>query len=188
MSLSRRKALAAVTVPVLALCLGLLAACGGGVGGEQIIIPEGCAVTAVDLQGTWNIHHVAATLDCPTGTSLQTSAMVDSFAPVTVLRDESLPGFRITATGLTATGQTITGLTAEVADVTCHIFWTYLDHDTNALYECFTTFHPPTRTAGGEMAAGHCDQVTLLDPDGTTGATCPLPPPYLDGYIVVTGS
>ncbi len=175
MSLFRRNTLPAVLVPALALCLGLLPACGNGVGGSHVIIPEGCGVTQADLQGTWTITHVAQSLTCPAGTLLQTTGTANHFTPVTVVRDESVPGFRITATGLTAT----------VADVTCHITWTYLSQDTNALFECFTTFHPDTRTAGGTVEAGHSDQVTLND---GAGATCAIPLPYLDTYIVVTGS
>jgi hypothetical protein len=165
-------------VPVLALCLGLLPACGGGVGGSQIIIPDGCAVTQADLQGTWIIGHVVSSLTCPAGTTFQTTSRTNDFTSVTVVRDESLPGFRITDAGLTAT----------VADVTCHIVWTYLDQDTNALFDCFTTFDPDTRTAGGTAEAGHCSQVTLLNQDGTQGASCVIPLPYLDSYIAVEGS
>ena len=175
MRLSSRSTLSAVMVSILVSCLGLLPACSAGGGGSQVIIPEGCGVTQADLQGTWNIGHVPATLDCPAGTPLQTTGAVNIFNPVTVVRDETLPGFKITATGLTA----------EVTDVTCHITWTYLSQDTNATYECFTTFHPPTRTAGGTAEAGHADSVTL---NGGTGLSCNIPSPYLDSYIMVEGS
>jgi len=176
MSLLRGHGTPTVMVPILALCLGLLPACGGGgVGGDKLIIPEGCAVTQADLQGTWTINHAIKNLNCPAGTTLQTTATANSYAPVTVDRDESLPGFKITATGLTAT----------VEDVTCHIVWTYLDAATNAQLDCFTTFHPPSRTAGGAAEAGHCSTVTLVNPPGTS---CIIPSPYLDSYIVVTGS
>ncbi len=178
MSLFRRHTLPAVVVPIMAFCLGLLPACGGGVGGSHVIVPEGCVVDQADLQGTWIISHVIASLSCPEGSTLRTTSTANNFTPVTVVRDESLPGFTITATGLTAT----------VEDVTCHITWTYLDHDTNALFECFTTFHPDTRTAGGTEEAGHCDQVTLLNKDGTPGPSCVIPSPYLDTYVVVEGS
>jgi len=179
MSLLRHFRFPAVIVPVTALCLVLLPACSPhGGSGDNLIIPEGCAVTQAELQGTWVISHVASTLTCPAGTAIHTTATPNNFGPVTVVRDESLPGFKITATGLTAT----------VADVTCHIVWTYKDQDTNALYECFTTFHPATRTAGGTTEAGHSDQVTRINANGTTGATCPIPPPYLDSYVVVQGS
>jgi len=174
----RRRTLVIVNVPILALAIGLLSACGGAGGGNHVIVPEGCGVTQADLQGTWVISHVIANLTCPPGSTLQTTAAANSFAPVTVARDEALPGFTITATGLAAT----------VADVSCHITWTYLDHDTNALFECFTTFHPATRTAGGTVEAGHCDQVTLINPSGTLGASCVIPLPYLDAYVVVEGS
>jgi hypothetical protein len=162
-------------VPILALCLGLLPACGGGGGGNRVIIPEGCDVQQADLQGTWSIAHVAQGLTCPPGVTLQTTSTANHFTPVTVVRDESLPGFKITAAGLTA----------HVADVTCHITWSYLDQDTNAQFECFTTFHPPTRTAGGTEEAGHCDQVTL---NAGAGVSCIIPLPYLDTYVVVEGS
>jgi hypothetical protein len=176
MTLFRRNTIRSAGVPVLALCLGLLPACrGGGVGGDQLIIPEGCVVTKADLQGTWVLSHVAANLTCPPGTTLHTTGATTTFNPVTVVRDESLPGFKITAPGLTA----------EVTDVTCHIVWTYLSSDTNALYECFTTFHPATRTAGGTDAPGHADQVTL---NNGAGASCVIPSPYLDSFVVVTGS
>jgi hypothetical protein len=178
MSWLRPHALAVVTAPVLILCLGLLTGCGGGVGTSHVIIPEGCVATQADLQGTWVISHVVQTLTCPAGSTLQTTAAPNSITPVTVIRDESLPGFRITATGLTAT----------VEDITCHIVWTYLDRDTNALFDCYTTFHPETRTAGGTVEAGHCSQVTLVNQDGTSGESCVIPSPYLDSYIVVEGS
>jgi len=173
----RHHTLLAAPVPILALCLGLLTACGG-VGGSQVIIPEGCVVTAADLQGTWVVSHVSETLTCPAGKKLQTTTATNSFTPVTVVRDEALPGFMITGTGLTAT----------VLDVSCHIVWTYLDHDTDALFDCYTTFNPDTRSAGGTAEAGHCSQITLINPDGTTGASCTIPAPYLDSYIVVEGS
>jgi len=176
MSLFRRHTLPAVGVPVLALCLGLLLACGAGVGGSHVIIPEGCGVTQADLQGTWVLTHAATTLYCPAGTPLQTTGAATSIGPVTVVRDESLPGFKITGTGLTA----------EVTDVSCHITWTYLSQDTNATYECFTTFHPPTRSAGlGTDGAGHADSVTLK---GGTGVSCNIPSPYLDSFVLVQGS
>jgi hypothetical protein len=143
-----------------------------------LVIPEGCGVTTADLQGSWAISHVVASLTCPAGTTLKTTSTINTFAPVTVVRDETIPGFKITANGLTAS----------VADVTCHILWTYKDHDTNAMYECFTTFHVPSRTAGGTTEAGHSDQVTLINKDGTLGTTCAIPVPYLDSYVVVTGS
>jgi hypothetical protein len=179
MSFIRHLRFSAVIVPVIALCLGLLPACSrGGAGGTHLIIPEGCAVTAAELQGTWVISHVASTLTCPVGSTIHTTATPNNFSPVTVVRDESLPGFKITAAGLTAT----------VADVTCHIVWTYRDQATNAMYECFTTFHPDTRTAGGTTEAGHSDQVTLINKDGSLGASCSIPLPYLDSYVVVQGS
>ena len=169
----------AVLIPLVALGLGLLTACQGG---PELIIPEaavtgGCTVTQADLQGTWSITHVAATLFCPADIRFTTTTRANRFGPVTVVRDETLPGFRITATGLTAT----------VADVTCDIAWTYLDRDTNARYECFTTFQPDTRTAGGTTEAGHADRVTRLNNNGTTAASCSIPLPYLDTYIVVEG-
>jgi hypothetical protein len=167
-----------IGLPILALCLGLLPGCSGGVGSSHVIIPEGCVATQAQLQGTWVISHVVQTLTCPAGSTLQTTSAPNNIAPVTVARDESLPGFRITATGLTAT----------VDDITCHITWTYLDSATNALYGCFTTFHPETRTAGGTTEAGHCDQITLLDMNGDPKASCLIPLPYLDTYIVVEGS
>ena len=178
MSWPRTLTLPAVSAPILALCLGVLTGCGGGVGSTHVIIPEGCVATQADLQGTWAITHVVETLTCPAGSTFRTTSRPSTFNPVTVARDESLPGFRITATGLEAT----------VDDITCHITWTYLDPDTNALYGCFTTFHPPTRTAGGTEEAGHCSQVALLDRDGNQVASCVIPLPYLDTYIVVTGS
>jgi hypothetical protein len=178
MSSSRRNTLPTAIVLVLALCLGLLQACGGGVNGEPLIIPEGCAVTQADLQGTWVLSHVIASLTCPAGSTLQTTARASRFTPVTVVRDESLPGFRIAGTGLTAT----------VEDVTCHITWTYLDIDTDALFDCYTTFHPDSRTAGGTTEAGHCSQVTLVNNDGTPGESCVIPAPYLDSYVAVEGS
>jgi hypothetical protein len=178
MSFMRHLRSSAVIVPGIALCLGLLPACSSGAGGTHLIIPEGCAVTAAELQGTWVISHVASTLTCPAGSTIHTTSTPNNFSPVTVVRDETIPGFKITAAGLTAT----------VADVTCHIVWTYLDHDTHALYECFTTFHPDTRTAGGTTEAGHSDQVTLINKDGTTGAICAIPSPYLDSFVVITGS
>lgn len=178
MSWLRANALRMLGVPMVALCLGLLPGCSGGVGSSQVIIPEGCVATQADLQGTWVISHVVQTLSCPEGSTLQTTAAPNSITPVTVVRDESLPGFRITATGLTAT----------VDDITCHIVWTYLDRDTNALFDCFTTFHPESRTAGGTAEAGHCSQVTLVNNNGTSGASCVIPSPYLDTYIVVEGS
>ena len=179
MSLRRRHRFPAVVVPLVALGLGLLLACQGkGVDGPSLIIPEGCAVTEADLQGTWVISHAAATLTCPAGSTFSTTAAPNSFSPVTVVRDETIPGFKITAPGLTAT----------VADVTCHIVWTYLDRATNAMYECFTTFHPASRTAGGPAEAGHSDRVSLIKKDGTTGASCPIPVPYLDSYVVVEGA
>lgn len=177
MSTIRRHKFSAVSVPILVLCLGLLPACGGGVGGSQVIIPEGCVVTEADLQGTWVITHVSQTLTCPAGTPLQTTTAPNNFTPV-IVRDEDLPGFRITATGLTAT----------IEDVTCHIVWTYLDHDTNALFDCYTTFYPETGMAGGTEEAGHCSQITLFDEDGSQGASCIIPSPYLDSYILVQGS
>lgn len=178
MSWPRPRTLPAVCVSILALCFGVLSACGGAVGKSHVIIPEGCVATEADLQGTWVISHVIEILSCPAGSTLQTTSAPNNITPVTVVRDESLPGFRITATRLTAT----------VEDITCHIVWTYLDQDTNALFDCFTTFHPPTRTAGGTVEAGHCSQVTLVDEDGTPGASCVIPYPYLDTYIVVEGS
>jgi hypothetical protein len=178
MQLFRRSTFPAATVAILALCLGLLPGCAGGVGGSHVIVPEGCVATQAELHGTWVISHVIANLTCPAGSTLHTTSAPNSFTPVTVVRNESLPGFEITATGLTAT----------VADVSCHITWTYLDQATNALYECFTTFHPATRTAGGTTEAGHCDQVTLVNTNGTLGASCVIPSPYLDTYIVVEGS
>jgi hypothetical protein len=179
MSFIRRLRYPALLVPIIALCLGLLPACSPhGGSGDTLIIPEGCAVTQADLQGTWVISHAASTLTCPVGHTITTTGTPNSFSPVTVVRDESLPGFKITATGLTAT----------VADVTCHIVWTYKDQATNALYECFTTFHPATRTAGGTTEAGHSDQITLINKDGSLGASCSIPLPYLDSYVVVQGS
>jgi hypothetical protein len=174
-----RHAFPGVLFPLAALGLGLLTACQGG---PDLIIPEaagtaGCTVTRADLQGTWVITHVAATLFCPAGIPFATTTRANRFGPVTVVRDETLPGFRITATGLTAT----------VADVTCDVAWTYLDRDTNARYGCFTTFQPDTRTAGGTTEAGHADRVTRLNNNGTTAATCSIPLPYLDTYIVVEG-
>lgn len=172
-----RHALPAVLIPLVALGLGLLTACQGG---PDLIIPEaagaaGCTVTQADLQGTWVITHVTATLFCPAGVPFATTTRANRFGPVTVVRDEALPGFRITATGLTAT----------VADVTCDVAWTYLDRDTNARYECFTTFHPGS--AGGTMEIGHSDRVTRLNNNGTTAASCSIPLPYLDTSIVVEG-
>jgi hypothetical protein len=170
----------AVLIPMAAFGLGLLTSCQGA---PDLILPEaavgaGCTVTQADLQGTWVISHVATTLFCPAGIPFATTTRANRFGPVTVVRDETLPGFRITATGLTAT----------VADATCDIEWTYLDRDTDARYECFTTFQPDTRTAGGTTEAGHADRVTRLNKNGTTAASCPIPLPYLDTYIVVEGS
>jgi hypothetical protein len=162
---------------LVALGLGLLAACQGG---PDLILPEvagaaGCTVTQADLQGTWVVSHAATTLFCPAGIPFATTTRANRFGPVTVARDETLPGFRITATGLTAT----------VADVTCDVAWTYLDRDTNARYECFTTFHPDT--AGGTMEIGHSDRVTRLEKNGSTAASCSIPTPYLDTDLVVEG-
>jgi hypothetical protein len=179
-SLRPRHAVQAVLIPLAALGLGLLTACQGA---PDLILPEavvgaGCTVTRADLQGTWVITHVAATLFCPAGIPFATTTRANRFSPVTVVRDETLPGFRITATGLTAT----------VADVTCDIRWTYLDRDTNARYESFTTFQPDTRTAGGTTEAGHADRVTRLNNNGSTAASCSIPLPYLDTFIVIEGS
>lgn len=174
----RRHARHAGIVTIPALCLALLSACGGGAGGKNVIIPEGCVVTEADLQGTWIISHVAASLNCPAGSTLQATAASNDFTPVTVARDESLPGFMITAAGLTVA----------VEDVTCHITWTYLDQQTDALFNCYTTFDPETRTAGGIAEAGHCSQITLVNDDGTPGPGCSIPSPYLDTYIVVEGT
>jgi hypothetical protein len=171
-SLRARHRRRAAIVPIAALCVGLLLSC---VGGPHVVIPEGCTVTQAELQGTWAIRHAVATLTCPAGTKFATTATTDRFSPVTVVRDETVPGFRITAAGLTAT----------VADVTCDIQWTYLDHDTNARYECFSTFQPDSRTAGGATEAGHADRVTLSN---KAGSSCSIPPPYLDSYIVIEGS
>ena len=179
MSTIRRHKFSALSVPVLALCLGLLPACGGGVGGSQVIIPEGCVVTEADLQGTWVISHVDANLTCTDESTLQVTAATNSFAPVTVVRDEDLPGFRITDAA---------GLTATVEDVTCHIVWNYLDQDANVLFDCYTTFDPETRTAGGTSEAGHCSQITQVDAEGNHGASCSVESPFLDTYIVVQGS
>jgi len=178
MSSIRPHALRMLGVPMVALCLGLIPGCGGKVGSSQLIIPEGCVATPASLQGTWVISHVVQNLTCPAGSTWRTTSRAARIAPVTVARDESLPGFRITATALTAT----------VDDVTCHITWTYLDPDTDAWYSCYTTFHPETRTAGGTEAAGHCSQVTLVRNDGTLGDSCVIPLPYLDTFIVVEGS
>jgi hypothetical protein len=175
----RRLKYPALIVPITALCLALLPACSPhGSSGSSLIIPEGCVVTQADLQGTWTLTHVAANLTCPPGTTLHTTGTPTVFQPVTVVRDETLPGFKITAPGLIA----------EVSDVSCHITWTYRDHDTNAMFECFTTFHPATRTAGGPEAAGHADSVQLINKDGTPGTSCNIPSPYLDSFVVVSGS
>ena len=178
MSTIRRHKFSALSVPVLALCLGLLPACGGGVGGSQVIIHEGCVVTEADLQGTWVISHVDANLTCQDESTLQVTAADNSFTPVIVVRDEDLPGFRITDAA---------GLTATVEDVTCHIVWNYLDQDANALFDCYTTFDPETRTAGGASEAGHCSQITQVDAEGNHGESCSAKPPFLDTYIVVEG-
>ena len=178
MSVYRRQRLSAVSIPILVLCLGLLPACGGGVGGSQIILPEGCGVTEADLRGTWIISHLDKSLEgCPQGFLPAVTATEDRFTPA-VVRDESLPGFRITATGLTAS----------VEDVTCHITWEYLDQATSARLDCYTTFYPETRTAGGPAEAGHCSQITLVDANGTPVAACSLASPYLDTYVMVEGS
>jgi hypothetical protein len=174
-----RRRFRAVAVPIVALGLGLLTACQGG---PDLILPEvavaaGCTVTPADLQGTWVVSHVATTLFCPADIPFATTTRANRFGPVTVVRDETLPGFRITATGLTAT----------VADVTCDIEWTYLDRDTDARYECFATFQPDSRTAGGTTEAGHSNRVTRINKNGSTAASCAIPPPYLDSYIVVEG-
>jgi len=161
--------------PVLAIGLGLLSACQ--LGGTQVIIPETCMATLADLQGTWIISHVIATLTCPAGVPLQTTSTGSRFTPVTVVRNESPPGFTITATGLTA----------KVEDVTCNIVWTYLDKDTNARFDCDATYSPDSRTAGGTTEAGHCRQVTPLKKDGTPLASCAIPSPYLDTFIVIEG-
>jgi hypothetical protein len=177
MSCLRPHALRMIGVPIVALGL-LLPGCGGGVASNNLIIPEGCVATQASLQGTWVISHVVQDLTCPAGSTVRTTSRATRIAPVTVARDESLPGFRITAAGLTST----------VDDVTCHITWTYLDSDMDAWFSCYTTFHPASRTAGGTEAAGHCSQVTLVENDGTLGASCVIPDPYLDTFIVVEGS
>lgn len=177
MTCLRPYALRMFGVPIVALGL-LLPGCGGKVGSSQLIIPEGCVATQASLQGTWVISHVVQNLTCPAGSTVRTTSRATRIAPVTVVRDETLPGFRITAAELTST----------VDDVTCHITWTYLDSDMNAWFSCYTTFHPETRTAGGTEAAGHCSQVTLVRNDGTLGDSCVIPLPYLDTFIVVEGS
>ena len=177
MTCLRPHALRMFGVPIVALGL-LLQGCGGGVASNHLIIPEGCVATQASLQGTWVISHVVQDLICPAGSTMRTTSRATRIAPVTVARDESLPGFRITAAALTST----------VDDVTCHITWTYLDSDMDVWFSCYTTFHPETRTAGGTEAAGHCSQVTLVKNDGTLGDSCVIPSPYLDTFIVVEGS
>jgi hypothetical protein len=165
---------------ILSLAVGLLLlpACRGRLGDDKVVMPAGCVLTDAELRGTWTVSQVAQDLTCPAGVTVKTTTKANNFSPVTVVRDESLPGFKITASGLTAT----------VADDTCHIVWTYLDQSTNSEFDCYTTFHPDTRTAGGTEEAGHCSQITRLNTDGSTGASCALPPPYLDAFVVVTGS
>jgi len=160
-----------------ALCLGLLSACQGVADGGHLVIPESCALLPPDLLGTWVISHVVQTLTCPAGIPLRTTSTANSFIPTTAYRDESVPGYRIAATGL-----------AVVLEDSCGITWSYVDRDTEARYDCFGTFQPAnhtTGTTGGTAGAGHCTQVTRINRNGSTGASCAIPSPYLDTFITV---
>jgi len=173
----RRHRSAALFVALAALCLGLLPACQGVADGGHLVIPESCALLPPDLLGTWVISHVVATLTCPAGIPLRTTATANRFVPTTAYRDDSVPGYRIAATGLTVR-----------LEDSCSITWSYLDRDTSARYDCFGTFQPAnhtTGTTGGTAEAGHCTQVTLTNKNGTTGASCAIPSPYLDTFITV---
>ena len=173
----RRHRSAALCISLAALCMALLPACQGVADDGYLIIPESCALLPPDLLGTWVISHVVATLTCPAGIPLRTTAAANNFVPTTAYRDDSLPGYRIAATGLTV-----------ALEDSCHITWSYLDRDTNARYDCFGTFQPAnhtTGTTGGTAEAGHCTQVTLINKNGSTGASCAIPSPYLDTFLDV---
>jgi hypothetical protein len=133
-----------------------------------------CGVTQADLQGTWMVRTANMNFICPAGTTRHATGTVNSYTGLTVTAIGTQ--FKISGTGLEATVDTDS----------CHITYTFIDRDTNALFECFCTFDPATRTAGSATDEGHCDGVAVdTNRDGTRETSCAIAAPYLGSFIVV---
>ena len=172
-----RERSSAVALSILAVGIGLLASCNSGLGGSHRIIQTmDCGVALADLQGTWKVRTANVDFVCPAGTTRHATGTVNSYAGLTVTEI----GTQFTISG--------TGLEAIVDTDSCHISYTFIDHDTNAQFECFCTFDPDSRTAGNAAEEGHCDNVAVdTNRDGTRETSCAIASPYLGSFLVVEG-